>query len=52
MSDTDDRKSTSNFVFLYNSGMVSWKSFKQPIITDSIMEAEYITASKAAKEGF
>ena len=35
-----------------NNDAVSWKNFKQPIIADSIMEVEYIAASKAAKEGF
>ena len=40
MSDIDNRKSTSDFVFLYNDGMISWKSFKQPIIIDSTMEAD------------
>ena len=35
-----------------NGGAGSWKSFKQSIIADSIMEVEYIAASKAAKEVF
>jgi hypothetical protein len=29
---------------------VSWKSSKQDIVADSTMKAEYIVASKAAKE--
>ena len=52
MTDVDDRKSTSGCIFLYNGGVISWKSFKQSIITDSTMEAEYIAASEAAKEAF
>ena len=28
MSDPDDRKSTSGYVFICNGGAVSWKSFK------------------------
>ncbi len=52
MTDVDDRKSTSGYVFLCNGGTVNWKSSKQPIIADSTMEAEYIAASEAAKEGF
>ena len=52
MSDIDDRKSTSDFMFLFNGSVISWKSFKQLIITDFTMEAEYIAASEAAKEGF
>ena len=52
MSDPDDRKSISEYVFVCNSGAVSWKNFKQPIIADLTTEAEYVTASNAAKEGF
>ena len=52
MSDIDDRKSTSESLFICNGGAVSWKSFKQTVIADSTMEAEYIAASKAAKEVF
>ena len=52
MSDIDDQKSTSASLFICNGGTVSWKSFKQMVIADSIMEAEYIAASKAAKEAF
>ena len=52
MSDTDDRKSTSDLVFQCNSGTISWKNFKQLIIVDSIIEVEYITASETAKKGF
>ena len=52
MSDIDDRKSTSESLFICNGGAVSWKNFKQTMIADSTMEAEYIAASKAAKEAF
>ena len=50
MSDPDDRRSMSGCIFLCNGGATSWKSSKQPIIVDSLMEAEYIAASEAAKE--
>ena len=50
--DVDDRKSISGCIFLCNGGTISWKNFKQSIIADSIMEAEYITTSEAAKEAF
>ena len=50
MSDPDDRKSTSGYVFICNGGVVSWKSFKQPIIVDSTIKAEYVAASDAAKK--
>ena len=48
--DSDDRKSTSGYIFVCNDGTVRWKSFKQPIIADSTTEAEYVFASDAAKE--
>ena len=35
-----------------NGSAVSWKSFKQPIITDSIIEAEYIATFEIAKKAF
>ncbi|KAL0286245.1 UNVERIFIED_CONTAM: Retrovirus-related Pol polyprotein from transposon TNT 1-94 [Sesamum radiatum] len=49
-SDDDDAKSQSDFVFKLNGGAVAWKSSKQDTTADSTTEAEYITASKAAKE--
>ena len=52
MSDPDDRKSILRYVFVYNGGAVSWKSFKQPIIADSTTEIDYVAASDAAKKGF
>ena len=38
-------------MFTLNRRVVSWKSSKQDITTDSTIEAEYIVATKAAKEG-
>ena len=52
MSDPDNRKSMSGYMFVCNGGIVSWKSFKQPIIADSTTEADYVAALDAAKEGF
>ena len=52
MSDLDDRKSTSGYVFICNGGAVSRKSSKQSITVDSITKAEYVATSDAAKEGF
>ncbi|KAL0455908.1 UNVERIFIED_CONTAM: hypothetical protein Slati_0930000 [Sesamum latifolium] len=49
-SDDDDAKSQSNFVFKLNGGVVAWKSSKKDTTADSTTEAEYIAASKAAKE--
>ena len=36
--------------FIYNGGVVSWKSSKQGVTVDSTTKAEYIAASDAAKE--
>ncbi|KAL0411170.1 UNVERIFIED_CONTAM: hypothetical protein Slati_3706700 [Sesamum latifolium] len=50
LSDDDDAKSQSGFVFKLNDGVVTWKSSKQDTTADSTMEAAYNAASKAAKE--
>jgi len=41
----DDRKSTSGFVFLLSSGAISWSSKKQPVVTLSTIETEYIAVA-------
>jgi len=46
--DVDDRKSTSGFVFSLGTGAVSWSSKKQPIVTLSTTEPEYIVAASCA----
>ncbi|GKA99022.1 retrovirus-related pol polyprotein from transposon TNT 1-94, partial [Tanacetum coccineum] len=46
--DLDDRKSTSGYVFLMSSGAVSWCSTKQPVVTLSTTEAEFIAAASSA----
>lgn len=46
--DLDDRKSTSGYVFMLSSGAVSWSSKKQPIVSLSTTEAEFITATSCA----
>ncbi|CAL9002860.1 unnamed protein product [Prunus brigantina] len=46
--DQDDRKSTSGYVFLMGSGAVSWSSKKQPVVTLSTTEAEFIAAASSA----
>jgi hypothetical protein len=43
--DMEDRKSTSGYVFLLSSGAVSWSSKKQPIVTLSTTEAEFVAAA-------
>jgi hypothetical protein len=46
--DLDDRKSTTGFVFLIGDSAVSWSSKKQPIVTLSTTQAEYVSAASCA----
>lgn len=43
--DLEDRKSTSSYVFLLSSGAISQSSRKQPVISLSTTEAEFIVAA-------
>jgi len=44
----DDRKSMLGYVFQLGSRAISWASKKQPIVSLSTAEAEYIAATAAA----
>lgn len=46
--DQDDRKSTSGYVFMLGTAAVSWSSKKQPVVTLSTTEAEFIAATACA----
>ncbi|XP_072073935.1 uncharacterized mitochondrial protein AtMg00810-like [Arachis hypogaea] len=46
--DIDDRKSTTGFVFFLGNNAISWCSKKQPIVTLSTCEAEYVAATACA----
>jgi hypothetical protein len=48
VGDYDDRKSTSGYVFTMGSSAVSWSSKKQPIVTLSTTEAEFVSAASSA----
>ena len=50
-SDKDTHKSTSGSVFTLGGGAIVWRSTKQACTADSTMEAEYVAACEAAKEG-
>lgn len=43
----NDRKSTSGYVFHFHYRAISWASKKQPIVSLSIAEAEYVAATVA-----
>ncbi|KAK6160335.1 hypothetical protein DH2020_003716 [Rehmannia glutinosa] len=43
--DTDDRKSTTGFTFFMGDTAFTWGSKKQPIVTLSTCEAEYVAAT-------
>ena len=49
-ANTDDRKSTSGYVFMSNGGAITWRSKKQTTIALSSTEAEYVALSEAARE--
>ena len=48
--DTDDRRSTTGYLFTLGSTPVSWKSHKQPTVALSSTEAEYMAITEGAKE--
>ncbi|CAL5432597.1 unnamed protein product [Camellia sinensis] len=48
--DLEDRKSTSGYVFMLGSGAVAWSSRKQPIVTLSTTEAEFVAAAACASQ--
>jgi hypothetical protein len=48
VGDLDDRKSTSGYVFMIGTSDISWTSKKQPIVTLSTNEAEFVAAASCA----
>ena len=46
--DVEDGRSTSGYVFLMNSGAVSWSLRKQPLVTLSTTEAKFVAAAACA----
>ncbi|GJY01378.1 retrotransposon protein, putative, ty1-copia subclass [Tanacetum coccineum] len=50
LTDADDLKSQTGYVFVLNGGAVDWKSTKQSIFATSSTDAEYMAAFDASKE--
>ena len=48
--DTNDRRSTTGYVFYVGMGAISWNSKRQPTIALSTVEAEYMAATQCIKE--
>lgn len=48
--DMDDRKSTSGYVFYLGEAAISWASNRQPVVTLSTTEAEYVAAASSATQ--
>ena len=46
--DIEDKRSTFGYVFMLSGGAVSWSSKKQPIVTLSTTEAEFVAAAACA----
>jgi len=48
VGDQDDRRSTFGYVFMLNGGAVGWSLKKQPVVSLSTIEAEFISAAHCA----
>ncbi|XP_071933566.1 uncharacterized protein [Coffea arabica] len=50
ISDSNDTKSTSGYVFTLGGGAIAWKSARQTIIARSTMESEFVTLELTGTE--
>ncbi|KAL4271284.1 hypothetical protein GQ457_13G018370 [Hibiscus cannabinus] len=47
----DSRKSTSGYIFMFSSGVISWRSFNHTSTATSTMEAEFVSCFMATSHG-
>ena len=50
ISDSNEIKSTSGYVFTLGGGGVAWKSSKQTLVATSTMESEFIVLNLQVKK--
>jgi len=50
VSDLEDRRSTTGFVFMMGGGAISWSSKRQPTIVLSTTKVEYMASMQATKK--
>ena len=50
ISDSDEIKSTSGYIFIFCGGVVSWKSSKQSLIARFTMESEFVALKSVGNE--
>jgi hypothetical protein len=50
--DSDDRRSTTGYVFTLAGGPICWKSMIQSTVAMSTTKAEYMVVAEAAKRSF
>ena len=47
---SDDRKSTSGYIFMLVGGAISWKSVKQSLMASSTMYVEFVACYGASSQ--
>ena len=50
ISDSDETKSTSGYVFTLGGGAITWRSARQTIIARSTMESEFVALEMAGNK--
>ena len=50
LGNMEDYSSLAGFCFMLGNTIISWKSFKEPVIALSTAEAEYIALTPAVQE--